>query len=347
MEIPQLCERGASIVKIYVCDVEDWERDILMGELKGEHDVEFCDHSIEPGSMEEFSDAEILSPFIYSELYRKVLKDLPNLKLIATRSTGYDHIDIDYCRERGITVCNVPSYGDNTVAEHVFGLMLTLSHRLYESIDRTRKGDFSMQGLRGFDLREKTLGVIGTGSIGRYVIGIALGFHMKVLAFDVKPDPDLARETGFRYVSLEELLAGADIVTLHVPGGEKTAHLLSTEEFASMKKGTVLINTSRGDVVDVKALLKGITEGRVAAAALDVLPDEPVIREEAELLRSAFRERHDLSTLLADHILLRLRNVIVTPHSAFNTREAVERILKTTIENIRAFERGEPQNTVV
>jgi len=225
--------------------------------------------------------------------------------------------------------------------------MLTLSHRLYESIDRTRKGDFSMRGLRGFDLRGKTLGVIGTGSIGRYVIGIALGFHMQVLAFDVKPDPELAKEMGFRYASMEDLLGGSDIVTLHVPGGEKTRHLLSAEEFGVIKRGSIVINTSRGDVIDVKALLKGITERRVAAAALDVLPDEPVIREEAELLRSAFRERHDLSTLLADHILLRLRNVIVTPHNAFNTREAVERILMTTIENIRAFERGEPQNAVV
>jgi len=145
---------------------------------------------------------------------------------------------------------------------------------------------------------------------------------------------------------MEDLLSRADIITLHVPGGEKTRHLLSSNEFGSMKRGAVLINTSRGDVIDVKALLEGITEGKVAAAALDVLPDEPVIREEAELLRSAFRERHDLSTLLADHILLRLRNVIVTPHNAFNTREAVERILVTTIENIKAFERGEPQNRV-
>jgi len=317
-----------------------------MRELRDSHDVQFCPSSIEPGGIEEFSDAEVLSPFIYSDLNREVLTRLSKLKLIATRSTGYDHIDVDYCREHGITVCNVPQYGENTVAEHVFGLMLTLGHRLYESIDRTRKGDFSMQGLRGFDIRGKTLGVVGTGAIGRYVIGIARGFNMEVLAFDVKPDRELAHRMHFTYTSMEDLLSRADIITLHVPGGEKTRHLLSSNEFGSMKRGAVLINTSRGDVIDVKALLEGITEGKVAAAALDVLPDEPVIREEAELLRSAFRERHDLSTLLADHILLRLRNVIVTPHNAFNTREAVERILVTTIENIKAFERGEPQNRV-
>lgn len=287
-----------------------------------------------------------VSIFIYSRLDSGTLKQLKGLKLIATRSTGFDHIDMDYCRDNGITVCNVPVYGSSTVAEHVFGLLLVICHRLYESIDRTRKGDFSQKGLRGFDIRGKTLGVIGTGLIGRHVIEIARGFHMEVAAYDPRPDPDLAARLGFVYAGLDEVLARSDVVSLHVPANRQTYHLLSTDQFAKMKEGAVLINTARGTLVDIEALLRALADGKVAAAGLDVLPEEPVIREEAELLSSFFHRDHDMSTLLANHILLRMRNVYITPHNAFNTREAVERILATTIDNIIAFTRGEPRNVV-
>lgn len=280
---------------------------------------------------------------------RRMTKDyfLTYLKLVATRSTGFDHIDLDYCKDKGITVCNVPVYGDNTVAEHVFGLLLAISHNLIAAVDRTRRGDFSQTGLQGFDLLGKTLGVIGTGSIGRCVIEIARGFRMKVVAFDVKQDREMESSLGFRYLTMDELLATSDIITLHVPSNEKTRNLISGDAFAKMKDGVVLINTARGDIVDVKALVKAIADGKVAAAGLDVLPEESVIREEAELLHSVYRKRCVLDTLLANHILLRMRNVIITPHSAFNTREAVGRILNTTVENIIAFVKGEPKNVVV
>lgn len=332
-------------MKIYICEVEEWERERYL-ELADKHQVEFCQAKLTQEIAETFADADILCPFIHSSVTAEVMERMPLLKLIATRSTGYDHIDMDYCKQRGITVCNVPTYGDNTVAEHVFGLLLTISHRLTEAIDRTRKGDFSQHGLQGFDLRGKTMGVIGTGSIGEHVIGIALGFGMEVLAFDVKPRRDLAESLGFRYVSMDELLGESDVITLHVPAIPKTHHLLSEDEFGKMKKGAVLINTSRGGVIDIQALIGALSTKTVAAAGLDVLPEEPVIREEAELLYSAFRKKHNLETLLADHILLRLRNVYVTPHSAFNTREAVKRIQDTTMENIRHFARGRPQNVV-
>jgi D-lactate dehydrogenase len=291
-------------------------------------------------------DAEIISTFIYSKLGSDVLEHFPNLKLIVTRSTGYDHIDLDYCNKHGITVCNVPSYGENTVAEHVFALLLAISHHLIQAVDRTRKGDFTSKGLRGFDLRGKTLGVIGTGSIGRHVIKIAKGFDINVVASDLEPDMEYAERVGFEYLSMKDLLAQSDIITLHVPGNQATHHMLSSEEFAAIKDGAVLINTSRGTVVDVHALLHSLADGKLSAAGLDVLPDEPVIREEAELLRAVFSKQHDLSTLLADHVLLHMQNVIITPHNAFNTREAVQRILKTTRDNIAAFTRGNPQNAV-
>jgi D-lactate dehydrogenase len=332
-------------VKIYICEVEDWERERFR-ELGDEHQVAFCEVKLSPENAAAYEDAEVLCPFVHSVVTAELMEGMPRLKLIATRSTGIDHIDLGYCRERGITVCNVPAYGESTVAEHVFGLLLTISHRLYEGIDRTRKGDFSQQGLQGFDLRGRTMGVIGTGAIGEHVMRIARGFGMEVLAFDVQPREELAGRLGFRYVSLEELLAGSDVVTLHVPAGPRTLHLLSEREFSMMRKGAVLINTSRGNVVDIQALINALASKTVSAAGLDVLPEEPVIREEAELLYSAFRKKHNLETLLADHILLRLRNVYVIPHSAFNTREAVERIQETTMENIRAFVRGRPRNVV-
>ncbi len=293
-----------------------------------------------------YSDADIVSTFIYSELGKQTLSRFRGLRLIATRSTGYDHIDISYCAERGIRVANVPAYGDNTVAEHVFGLLLAISHNLIEAVERTRRGDFSIQGLRGFDLKGKTLGVLGTGSIGRHVIAMAKGFHMEVIAYDLFPKEEFSRALGFRYVTLEEALRRSDIITLHVPSTPETHNFLSDREFAMMKKGVVIINTARGDLVDVQSLLRAITTGKVAAAGLDVLPEEPTIREEAELLRS-IAQKKPLDVLLAGHILLRLRNVIITPHSAFDTREAVQRILDTSLENIAAFVRGEPKNLIV
>lgn len=332
-------------MKIAIYEVEPWEQ-ATFESLQDEHELSFVESPLRADTVDEHTDAGAISTFIYSRLSADVLRQFPNLRLIATRSTGYDHVDLDYCREHGITVCNVPTYGDHTVAEHVFGLILTISHNLLEAIDRTRKGDFSMRGLRGFDLLGKTIGVIGTGAIGLQVIRIARGFDMDVLAYDVAANDELAQTLGFRYGSFDDVLAESDIITLHVPSTPQTHHLISHDEFARMKQGVVLINTARGGIVNTTALLEALAEGRVAAAGLDVLSEEPAIREEAELLRSEFRRQHDMEALLADHLLLRQRNVFITPHSAFNTREAVRRILETTRANLAAFVHGTQQNTV-
>lgn len=292
------------------------------------------------------ADAEIVSPFVYSQIDRATLKRMPALKLIATRSTGYDHIDVAACVECGIRVCNVPSYGENTVAEHVFALLLAISHRLPEAMERARGDRFSPEGLQGFDLAGKTLGVVGAGHIGRHVIRIAKGFAMEVVAHDTCTDPALAAALGFRYVTLEELYPAADVISLHLPATEETHNLLSEAAFARMKDGVVVINTARGSIIDSHALIVALNSGKVAAAGLDVLPDEPLIREEAELISSIYEGAHDLRNLVADHVLLRMRNVIVTPHSAFNTHEAVQRIVEITVSNIEAFLRGRAQNEV-
>jgi len=330
-------------MKIAVFEAEKWERRSFEA-LQDEHEITFSDERLTEENADRFADAEILSTFIYSDLGEGVLKKFEKLELIAVRATGFDHVDTEHCEQQGITVANVPTYGDNTVAEYVFALLLAIGRNVVKAANRTSRGEFSHRGLRGFDLKGKTIGVIGTGDIGANVIPIAQGFGMEVIAFDVEPREELAKEYGFPYLPMEEVLARADVITLHVPLNDETHHLIDKEQFDRMKDGAVLINTARGSVVRAEALAEALMNGKVAAAGLDVLPAEPVVREEAELLRSVYEKEHDLETLLADHVLLRLRNVIVTPHIAFNTREAVQRILDTTVANIDGFMRGELEN---
>lgn len=332
-------------MKVVMFEMEPWERDSF-ADLDDQFELEFVREPLDGDNVGHYRDAEAVSVFIYSQLEREVLEQLPQLQLVTTRSTGYDHIDCDFAAEQDIAVCNIPAYGDNTVAEHVFALLLALSHRLIEAVDRTRRGDFSPTGLTGFDLEGKTMGIIGTGRIGRHVAKIARGFGMQVVAHDVAPDEELARELGFSYASLEDLLQASDVVTLHVPANDETRHLIGEREFGLMRDGAVLINAARGEVVEVQALVRALGEGGLAGAGLDVLPEEPVIHEEAELLRSVYSKEHDFSTLLANHVLLHLRNVVITPHCAFNTREAVSQILDITRDNLLSFRAGEPQNVV-
>jgi D-lactate dehydrogenase len=328
-------------MRIVFFETEGWEPEKLQSLVK-EHEVEFCQESLTVANMASFQDADIISPFVHSSLDLAVLSKLPELKYIATRSTGFDHVDLGYCNEHGIVVSNVPVYGTNTVAEHSFALLLAISHHIPAAVAATRQGNFSGTGLRGFDLHGKTLGIIGTGNIGGRVAEIALAFGMQVLACDIKPDAELARNSGLRYVSMESLLAAADCISLHVPGGEATNNLLSEEEFAQMKKGVILINTARGSIVDVRALLRALDSGVVAAAGLDVLRDEAALRALPEA--GAAPDNEDI--LRANRALLDRDNVLITPHSAFNTNEAIERILQTTSDNIEHFIAGSPQNTV-
>jgi D-lactate dehydrogenase len=333
------------MTKIIFSEIETWERDELQ-RLSKDYTVKFVEEPLTMTNVDQCTDADIISPFIYSKLSSDVLKKFKHLKLITTRSTGYDHIDINFCNENGIMVSNVPDYGKNTVAEHVFGLLLSISHKITKAVERTIRGDFSLQNLMGFDLRGKRLGVVGTGGIGLCVIEIAKGFGMEVLAFDVKPKEEIASKLGFCYAPMDKVLSISDIITIHVPAGKSTENLISTDQFNIMKNGVVFINTSRGSVVDIRALVRALAEGKVSAAGLDVLPEEATIKEEAELMRSVYQKKHDLETLLADHILLRLKNVYITPHSAFYTREAMQRILDTTVDNITSFTKNNPKNIV-
>ncbi len=293
------------------------------------------------------TDFDVISVFVDSSVDETVLTAFPNLRFIMARSVGYDHIDLDETKKRGIIVSNVPSYGDHTVAEFTLALILTLSRKIFLSFDRIREtGSFSLEGLRGFDLMGKTLGVIGTGKIGKKVIERARCFGMNIIAYDAYPDAAYAKSAGFSYLSLEEVLGTSDIVTLHVPYSAETHHLINRESLAKMKKGAYLVNTSRGGIVETEALVEALKSGHLGGAGLDVLEEEIVIKDELDFIAKGNVAEHNIKTILANHVLINLPNVVVTPHNAFNSKEALERILDASVEGIEAFLAGKPVNVV-
>jgi D-lactate dehydrogenase len=293
-------------------------------------------------------EAELISTFVGSKVGPEELAQLPQLRFIATRSTGVDHIDLAACKERGIVVSNVPVYGENTVAEQAFALILALSRRIFQAYERTERLDFDRDGLEGFDLYGKTLGVVGCGNIGRHSVRIGRGFGMNVLVYDVHPDEALAQETGCTFASsLEELLAKSDVITLHVPYiPDKTHHLLNRERLAQTKRGAILVNTARGVIVDTAALLWALEEGILSGAGLDVLEGEDETYDHVALLLQNSPAQEQLAAVLRNHALLARDDVIITPHNAFNSREARDRIFQTTLDNIRAYASGAPVRTV-
>lgn len=332
-------------MKIAFFELEDWEKDYIRKNLKG-HTLVFVNDSLTKETAAKAKECDAAAIFIYSKIDKDAINRLPKLRFIATMSTGYDHIDITAAKKRKIAVSNVPTYGENTVAEHTFALILALSRKIADSAERTRHGDFTLNGLRGFDLKGKTIGVAGTGHIGIHVIRIARGFEMNVIAFDVKKDAAAAKRLGFRYVDFDTLLKDSDIITLHCPYNKATHHMINSGNIGKIRKGALLVNTARGGLVETGALLKAIDSGTIAAAGLDVLEEEASIKEEKQLLSRDFEKEVDLRTMLANHVLLNHKNVIITPHNAFNSKEALVRILNTTIENIEAYAKKKPINVV-
>jgi len=325
---------------------EEWEREYLTERLV-DQDIQFFDGHLQDNSDVTDDKAEILTIFVKSKIGAGELDRFPNLKAIVTRSTGYDHIDLEECKKRNITVSNVPTYGENTVAEMAFALLLALSRRIYDGYKQVvEDGNFSPKGLTGFDLKGRTLGVVGSGHIGQYAIRIGNGFGMKVIAFDVHQNEDLAKELGFEYVSFDELLERSDVVTLHVPYNEHTHHMINQENISKMKKGSVIINTARGPVLETDAVIKGLQSGTLAGAGLDVLEEEEHMLDGMDLLMEDKPNSEALQTVLQNQYLIDHPNVIITPHNAFNTTEALKRILDTTVENINAASEGKAINLV-
>lgn len=329
-------------MKIAFFEIENWEADYVKQRLPN---VEFffSEEKLNKDNLPEQKDFDAVSVFVGSEVKKEVIDFFPNLKLITTRSTGFDHVDLNEAKNKNIKTGYVPGYGDNTVAEFAFGLLLNLSRKIYAAADRIREiGSFSFEGLQGFDLSGKTIGILGTGRIGKHAIKIAKGFGMNVLAYDVFPNKDLEKELGFQYVSLDELLANSDVISLHLPYNESTHHIINSQNISKIKKGVVIINTARGALLETEALVKALNDGTIGGYGADVLEEEGIIKDERAFLLYGHPEEHNLKTALANHVLIDMPNVIITPHNAFNTKEALQRILDTDIENIKSFiEKGE------
>lgn len=332
-------------MKIGIFEIEDHEKKYFI-EAFGEENLIFSSETLSLETVDQAKDCDIISIFIYSELTKELLEKLPHLRCITTRSTGFDQIDVEYAKQRGIVVCTVPEYGTHSVAEHTISLLLAITRSLIPSIERTRKGSFDLTGLAGIDLFGKTLGIIGFGNIGKHVSRIAKGLGMEVISFTNKPLPEEAETYGITFVELPQLLRDSDIITLHVPLNPDTTHLLGQEAFSQMRKGVIILNTARGGLIDTKSLVEALEQGIVKAAGLDVLEEECVIKEERQLLSRHFLSECDLQTQLLNHVLLTKENVLITPHNAFNSEESLHTILHTTIENIHAFLDGVPKHTV-
>lgn len=334
-------------MKIVFTDHTNQEHEQYVREQLGTHDLVFTEKTLDDFlESTPADDVDVLAVFVSSRVSKEHTDQLPNLKFITTRSTGFDHIDLEETKARSIAVSNVPFYGSNTVAEHAMALLLSLTRKIPESVERVRDGSFTYEGLQGVDLMDKTLGIVGGGHIGLHMAQMANGFGMKVLVYDIKQDPALASEYTFTYeMDLNALLRQSDVVSLHLPLNEHTMHIMNDETFQHMKQGSYLINTARGGLIDTNALVKAIHSGKVAGVGLDVLEGEEFLRDELKFLAEEHTEE-EMRSVLEDHILVELPNVLVTPHNAFNTKEAHFRNLQTSVENIQAFINGSPQNVV-
>lgn len=325
--------------KVIFFEVEEWEKPYLIHLLK-KFKITITNEKLTEENVSKYSDAEIISIFTYSNINSRVISSLPKLKFIATRSTGYDHIDIRQCKKKKILISNVPSYGSNTVAEYTFSLILALTRKVHLALEKTRRGNFSLDGLLGSDLSGRTIGIIGGGKIGYHVAKIAQGFDMNVLVFDkIKKNKEL------NYVSLKNLLKKSDIITLHAPLNKSTYHLINKQNLKIMKKGAILINTARGPLINTCDLINALNTKHISGAALDVLEEEPLIKEEHQLISNNF-DKATLSVILENHILMNKENVIITPHSAFYSKEALHKIEETTIQNIQGFLNKKPKNLI-
>jgi D-lactate dehydrogenase len=298
------------------------------------HTLVYLEPRLTPQTMELARGFEALCPFVNDQLSEEILESLAEdgLRLLTLRSAGFNHVDLAAADRLGITVARVPAYSPHAVAEHATGLILTLNRHLHRAYARVREGNFALDGLLGFDMQGKTVGVVGTGRIGRAFCRIMVGFGCRVLAHDPEPS-DEVRGYGVEYVELPDLFAEADIVALHLPLTPATHHLIDAAALERMKRGVMLVNTSRGGLIDTRAVIEALKSGKIGALGLDVYEEE----------EDLFFE--DLSNaVIQDDVFARLLtfpNVMITGHQGFFTREALTNIAETTLANATAFESGE------
>lgn len=274
---------------------------------------------------------DVVCAFVNDEIDRKVIESLheQGVRLIALRCAGFNNVDLKAALDNDIVVARVPSYSVHGVAEHAVALILSLNRKIYKAHNRIREGNFSLNGLLGFELHGKTIGVIGTGKIGVAFVNIMLGFGCRVLTYDPSVNKELENKNGVTYVSLNQLYKESDVISLHLPLTPKTLHLINEKSILKMKKGVMLINTSRGGLVDTRAVIRGLKSCRIGSFGLDVY------EEEAHFFFEDFSDK-----IIQDDVLARLMtfpNVVMTGHQAFFTDTALKNIAETTLENIADF----------
>ena len=323
----------SSVITAAVFDTKPYDREALEQASSGHGiDWHFLDFRLTVDTAHGAKNARAICPFVNDLMDKPCLQELARqgVELIALRSAGFNHVDIDSAKELGVTVTRVPAYSPHAVAEHAVALLLTLNRKTHRAFNRVRELNFSLNGLVGFDLFGKTVGLIGTGKIGRVTGEILRGFGMRVLAHDVFPDRKWAQQAGVEYVeSLPVLLQNSDVVSLHTPLTPETKYIIRAETIALMRPGSILINVSRGALVDTKALINALKSGHVAGVGLDVYEEEEGIFFED--LSGGVLHDDDLARLLT------FPNVLITAHQAFLTREALGEIAQTTVANIAAL----------
>ncbi len=320
-------------------EIKEYEKTFFEQELYDKFNLEFKEDELSPESELNFREenAEIISVFTGSRLTKETLLKFQNLKLILTRSVGYSHIDTEYCNENNIIVANTPHYGDYTVAEYTFGLLLNLVRRICYGESELKMGDMYPETF-GMELYDKTIGIIGTGSIGSKSVKIAKGFSMNIICFDVYHNSELEKEFNIKYVDLDTLCKLSDIILLHAPLTTSSYHLIDKNKIALMKDNAVIINTARGELIDTEALYDALLDGKLRGAGLDVLEFEETISNKRPGENINLK---NLRTSLINNKLLNLPNVIATPHIAYDTKEAVQRILNMTMDNLNQYLKGE------
>jgi len=321
-------------MKVAVFSTKPYDRSFLSAAAGG-HELVFFEPRLTPETTKLAAGFPAVCVFVNDQLDANVLRQLADqqTKLIALRCAGFNNADLEAASEFGMTVVRVPAYSPYAVAEHTVALILALNRKIHRSHSRVREGNFELSGLLGFDLNGRTVGIVGTGKIGAVVAKIMHGFGCQILAYDVVPNPE-CESLGAKYVPMSTLLSESDIITLHCPLTPETHHLIDAEALRTIKTGTALINTSRGAVIDTKAVVDALKSGKLGYLGIDVY------EEESDVFF------HDMSNdVIQDDLLARLLtfpNVVVTGHQAFFTHEALQDIADTTRENISAFESGQP-----
>ena len=326
-------------------DTKQFERVFFEKELFDKYNLEFKEYELTPDNdisyLEE--NAEIISVFTGSRLTSETLYKFKKLKLILTRSVGFSHIDMEYCNENHILVANTPHYGDYTVAEFSFGILLNLVRRICYGVNELKNGDLYPETF-GMELCDKTIGIIGTGFIGEKSVKIAKGFSMNVICYDIKENVEVEEKYGAKYVSLDTLCKLSDVIMLHAPLTPNSYHLIDRDKISLMKEDVVIVNTARGELIDTEALYDALLDNKIKGAALDVLEYEETISNKRPGENINLK---NLRTSLINSKLLNLPNVIVTPHIAYDTKESVNRILEMTLVNLYQYENGEEIKNLV